>query len=1001
MAKIKIQNGKEPPALVMKSKSFLRENRFIFLSFLVPFILMTVAFAVYDIAPFGIFRTMYESVAYRIGEWFPSLGIDIVPNTAKPWGENQMLVVDLWHQYYPFLYDLHEKLQEGGSLFWTWSVGMGSNFIAMMSYYLLSPLNFLSVIIPDDALVGYLAFATVIKICCAGMFTAICLKIIFKRNDLALVIFSMMFAMCSFNMGYYWCTIWLDSVAMLPLAVAGTVVLLREGKFKLFTISLACAVVFNYYIGLFICIAVFLTAVGYTVSCWENIRKSLKDLLRTAICSVTAVLMTAPVTVPAFLALQNCYKQKMGMPKDLAVNIGTDDVNGIFDAALKIFSNLISFLSPTSKEGLPNVACGLLCVILAAVFFCAKKVKISEKIFCSVTLLFLVASFIFRQLDFMWHGFHFPNMLPYRFSFLVSFLLVYMAYRAYTLIDGKSYIDITIAFLVFALIILPSIFTLCGVTEVPLLDEEHITKNAVIASIAVGVVMLAVILLYTLKVYPRKVMSIILCVLVFGEMCATGIIGVDEVSTTTRNGYPKDSKNVARVVSHIDKWSEEGTPDWARTEVSTTQTLNDGALNGYNGISVFNSMANVGVTSYVEYLGATGWKAGNRYTYYESSPVTNVILNLKYLMVREGDVYNTAYMQEIDNSGNIRLFENQAYIPMGFMMNSSMADYTVEETITNPFENQIEFWREATGIEEPVYKQLTVKDQGHTSSDVLSVSKTSEGIYYLSPKNSTASTHTKFNYYLEEDAMVLTYYYVGAASGSGAIHVNDQAMRSINVKQPFIACAGEYKAGDKISLFCNLEQGKGGNARVFCYTLNKEVFEQGMEILSKNHLVGTKATDTVLEGTITADNDGLMYTSIPYEKGWSVYVDGKKAEVVPVGSCVSTGEDGETVVTPGGVCGVLLTKGSHTIKFSYVPDGFPVGMAAFIFSVLLFAAFCLCTSKKFRDSENIAVKSVVWLFDPKVKERPKKLEADDEYDEESDEFSEPEDTAQDVQSDEE
>lgn len=953
MAKIKVPRAKKLPTL--EKQNFLNDNFYIIMSFVVPFLLMTVAFAVHNVAPFGIFKTMYDAVAYHIGNLFPSLGITLTPNMATPWGDSQMLVVDLWHQYYPFLYDLHEKLQEGGSLFWTWSVGMGSNFIAMMSYYLLSPLNFLSVVIPDSWLVEYLALATVIKISCAGMFTAICFKILFKRNDLSLLIFSVMFALCSFNMGYYWCVIWLDSVAMLPLVVAGTVSLLRDGKFKLFTISLALAVVFNYYIGLFICVAVFFTAVGYTVSRWHSMRKALKDLLRTVVCSVIALLMTAPVTIPAYLALQNCYKSTSGMPTKFDINIGTDDADGVFDAIIKIFSNFLSFLEPTSKEGLPNVACGLLCILLAVVFLCSKKIKLSEKLFCSGTILFLIASFIFRHLDYMWHGFHYPNMLPYRFSFLVSFLLIYMAFRAFTLLEHSSFIDLIIALLVFVLILLPSVFTVFKVFAEPLLDEEHVTQGAVYGSIAVAVVMLALLLLFTMKVLPRRIMAAILCLVVLGEMTATAIIGVDTVSTTTMSGYPKESDNVARIVSHIDKWAESD-PDIARTEVTGTQTLNDGALNSFNGISVFNSMANVNITKYTEHMGCTGWKAGNRYTYYESSPVTNVILNLKYLIARDGVIHDTMYMEEIDSSGVVKLYENQAYIPMGYMTNSSLQYLTVDESVTNPFENQNEFWRLATGIEEPVYKQLTVVDQGHTSSDKLSVTKSDEGIYYASAQDSTADLHTKFNYYLEEDALVLAYYYVGGADSTGDIYINDQVQSSKNVKQPFISCVGEYKAGDKISLYCNLKTGTNCNIRAFCYTLNEEVFEQGLEILRQSVLDATKATDTCLEGTINVGKSGLLYTSIPYEKGWSVYVDGKKAEMIPVGN---------------GACAVSLSAGQHTVKFSYVPDGFLVGMAAFTFAFLLFAAMCLLTSKKMRDKDNALVKCAVWFFDPKVKDKPK------------------------------
>lgn len=956
-----LPTGKKLPS--RRKDGFFSNNKYIILSFIVPFLLMTVAFAVYNVAPFGIFNTMYKAILFNIGKMFPALGINVAPNLANPWGDRQMLVIDLWHQYFPFLYDLHDKLQNGGSLFWTWSVGMGSNFIGMMSYYLLSPLNFLSVFIPSDWLVGYLAVATVIKISCAGMFTAICFKILFKRHDLSLVFFSAMFALCSFNMGYYWCVIWLDSVAMLPLVVAGTVSLLRDGRYKLFIISLGLAVIFNYYIGLFICIAVFFTAIGYTASRWGGIRKALKDLLRTAVCSVLALLMTAPITVPAYLVLQNCYKSASGMPTRFDINIGTDDAPGVFNAIVKIISNSISFLNPTDKEGLPNIACGLLCVLLLAVFFCCKKVRLGEKIFCGTTLLFLIASFIFRQLDYMWHGFHFPNMLPYRFSFLFSFLMIYMAYRAFMHLEDSSFIDVIIGALTFVLIILPSVFTVFHVLSDPLLDEDHVSLGAVIASICVAVVMLVLLFLYTNKKVKKEVISVLLCIVVIGELCATAIIGIATVSTTTTNGYPRESNNVKRIVSHIDKWAKDD-PDIFRTEVTSTQTLNDGALNSYKGISVFNSMANVNITHFVEYFGCGGWPAGNRYTYYESSPVTNNILNIRYLIARDGICRNTAYMKEVDTSGGVKLFENQAYLPQGFMVGSALENLVIDSTsanpgtVENPIENQIEFWRLATGIEEPVYTQLEVKDQGHTDSEILSVTKSSEGMYNAVPSNSTTPIHVKFNYYLEEDGLVVSYFKVNNASGDGNIYVNDENLCSLNVKCAYIKCIGEYKKGDKISLYSNIELGKTSSIRAFCYVLNKDVYEKGLEILRESALKATSSSDTHLEGTVDVKTEGLLYTSIPYEKGWSVTVDGKSEEIVTIGN---------------GVCAVRLSPGTHTVRFSFVPDGFVIGMAAFIFALLIFVFFCVMTRKKGREKAGAVRKATLWFFDPNVKARVKKI----------------------------
>ncbi|MBQ1977962.1 MAG: YfhO family protein, partial [Ruminococcus sp.] len=474
---------------------------------------------------------------------------------------------------------------------------------------------------------------------------------------------------------------------------------------------------------------------------------------------------------------------------------------------------------------------------------------------------------------------------------------------------------------------------------------------------------------------PKKFLSIALCIIVTAEMGATAIIGVDTVGITGRSGYPKESRNVARVLSHIDKWTESETPDIFRVEATNTQTLNDGSLNGYNGISVFNSMANVSITKYADSLGCSGWQAGNRYLYYESSPVTNTLLNLRYVLARDGASYTGDYLKEVDRANNVSLYENTAYVNMGFMTDSSLLNYTVDNSTVNPFENQNEFWKLATGIEEPLYTQLTVKDVGHSSSDLLSYSKSGEGMYSFSSKDSTSDKHLKFNFYPEEDSQLFAYFYVSNAEEKGSIYINDDMRNSINVKQPYISAIGNKTAGDKISLYCKLKPSGSSSVRVFCYALNQDVFDKGVEMFRENTLNTTAAGDTYLEGTINVETEGLLYTSIPYEKGWTVTVDGKEAEMAPVGEAM---------------CAVKLTEGEHTVRFSYVPDGFKLGMLAFSTALLILVFMSVCTSKKFR--EKAFAKPVVWLCDTSYKKKVRKRKNT----EESETLENPEDLNSDI-----
>ena len=871
----KPQRIKNTPA---KKESFLRRHKYLIWAFVVPFVIMAVAFAVSGIAPFG---------------------------------NKQILVVDLWHQYYPFLVSLQNKLQSGGSLFWTWDVGLGVNFFALMSYYLASPLNFLTVFIPQSILTEFLAFSVVFKVGIAGLSFAIFLRYTFKVNNWSLVMFSPMYALCSFIMGYYWNVIWLDTVAILPLVVTGTVALMREGKFRLYIVSLALSVLANYYIGLFTCIFVLLCYIGYNICMWDGFKSFAKRFGRIALSTAVALAITAILTLPAFFALQNTYSTTSTFPKNYAINMGgSNDLYGTLIAIQKVISNSVAFVEPTSKEGLPNIYCTYAAMFLGLLSLLSAKIKKREKAFNFLMLVFFIMSFIIRQLDYIWHGFHFTNMLPYRFSFLFSFVLITMAYRAYSNMAFFNKWDVILAGI---LSLIPIILAI-GIQE----------TLPVILTVVLLAALFVTVFLFSIRKISRKSMNVLLSVLLLVEFVSSSAFGLMSVGVTTKNDYPRQGQSVSNLLNVIEE-KEEGSNDFFRTEMTTTQTLNDGALNGYNGISLFNSMANVNMSSFAENTGLTGRKSGNRYSYRESSPVTNLLFNLKYLIARDGNYNNTMYMEEIAQDGQVKLMKNTAYLPVGFMATEDMLEYEVDKTVNNPIENQNEIFSYATGLSEDVFTLLNVVNQGHTDYAVFPVNKTGDYKYSFSTNNDAVAPHLKYNYEMPKDGMVCFFANISNAKNL-VLYVNDEKQDTFDISKAYIACGGEYKQGDKISLYVDLEEGAKGTATVVCAYFNQDVFDKGYEILSQNTFTTTSYTDSSIEGTITADKDGLFYTSIPYEEGWRAWVDGEEVEITPVGNAMLA---------------FSLSEGTHTVKMSFIPKGFFPGLLIFIGGVGLFIIMCL------------------------------------------------------------
>ena len=156
----------------------------------------------------------------------------------------------------------------------------------------------------------FFALLVLTKIGLAGLFFAVFLRTAFRRNEPALVPFSMMYALCSFVAGYYWNIIWLDALALLPLMLAGMVSLLREGRFRLYTLALALSLLCNYYLSFFCCIFVGLSFFVWCICRWDGWKRFFRRFCRIALCTLLGVGMAAVLLLPTLYGLQNTHRSE-------------------------------------------------------------------------------------------------------------------------------------------------------------------------------------------------------------------------------------------------------------------------------------------------------------------------------------------------------------------------------------------------------------------------------------------------------------------------------------------------------------------------------------------------------------------------------------------------------------------------------------------------------------------------------------------------------------------
>ena len=299
----------------------------------------------------------YLAIAFAI----PFFGMLFVMLASKyePFGKYSMLYSDMYHQYYPFFVAFRKAILNGDGLLYTWSQGLGMDYLGLISYYLASPLNLLSIFVPEGILLEFFSLLMPIKLGLAGLFFAIFLKNIFGKTDMSIAVFGGFYGLCAWALGFQWNIMWLDTFALLPLVVLGQISLLRDRKFILYTLTLFLSVYSNYYIGLFTCIFVFLLFFVYEICRWKGWKRFFADLCRIALFSVLAIGMTAILELPTLAALQTTQSSVNKFPQGFKLNIAEKNtILGLLDAMRQVAGNMGGALEPNFKEGLPNLCPG-------------------------------------------------------------------------------------------------------------------------------------------------------------------------------------------------------------------------------------------------------------------------------------------------------------------------------------------------------------------------------------------------------------------------------------------------------------------------------------------------------------------------------------------------------------------------------------------------------------------------------------------------------------------
>ena len=127
----------------------------------------------------------------------------IIYRGIYPFGKNSFMFTDMYHQYVPFLTGLWDKLHGGESLQYTFRIGLGTNYTAIFAYYLASPVNWLCYFVRREYIMEFMTFVILLKAALSGLTFCFYLSRHFEKKEICMVWFSVFYAMSGYIAAYY------------------------------------------------------------------------------------------------------------------------------------------------------------------------------------------------------------------------------------------------------------------------------------------------------------------------------------------------------------------------------------------------------------------------------------------------------------------------------------------------------------------------------------------------------------------------------------------------------------------------------------------------------------------------------------------------------------------------------------------------------------------------------------------------------------------------------
>lgn len=857
-----------------------------------------------------------------------------------------LYVGDLPNQYLSFFqYYRHLVLGNWASAGYTFSNGLGGDMAGNIAYYVLSPLNFIVFLFPANKINIAVYVIILLKLgLMSGTFTWLILKWFNFKYQAYAIFLGIAYSLSGYSVAYAGNVMWFDGLILLPLITYALVRGIKTNKWLAYSILLACAIIFNYYIGYMICIFMVIIFLAYTINNFKDIRLFFHQFLNFAISSIISGLISAIVLLPT---LFNLSSNKLAQ----------SDFNSDFNIKLlitggKTVSRL--FIGDTYNDW-PPIFVGTLAAIIFIIYFIDSRNSVKARITNLIIGIMFVLSIIVRPLYLFWHGGQQTIAYPYRFSFLIVFWILLLAAKELSYQDFKRK-DRIIATTIYLLLSLMTVYI-----------RRRIGPNNFYEWIAVALVLLFGLLIYFSN---KNFVRIILILVGLVELSGNAYTGLSHLGMKS-DYYPRYVAENNEIISKIPAADKTG-------RIAKNYELNndrgEGYTFNYRGVEEFSSNNDSRISSLMTDLGFSTF----RYFYYyqTGTVVTDAIFNVKSFI--NSSLTNQSISPEYVNYGLRDDLKTRPVI-------LKQGDKTVYRNETLPFafagnlSNKLKF-----KDENPVYNQnLVLNSLTQSKSNVLDYSTKKARIttnnlsvkygtvkYHVIKKHKKITKRTEQKYftikrYDKERPGTMSFTYDNLKPNQvGYIRFSKNLMQlvlplnnyqwnknpdyrppfslTINGKQVQLQEYTDQLIGvqadknGKVDIKMTID-GKGGKF-ILKYpkfvNIDFSALHDKVKKARNREMKFTSFKDGYVAGKVTIDKSQNLVTTIPYSKSWQAKVDGKPVKINR---------------TLGVFIGLKMKPGTHQITLKYRTPGVLVGAILSIIGIISLIVFTLFLKKNKKD----------------------------------------------------